>query len=186
MGSKRRPIRLGVRFEIFKRDAFTCQYCGKKPPEALLEVDHIVPVAKGGGNEETNLITSCLECNRGKSARPLGEITPVAVDRAEELKERALQAQAYSEAVALRNSATQAQIDMINEAWCDAFDGYREGGLLKLRRGSFPNERTLRIFLNKIPLDVILDCINITASRKRSWPESYFYAVCWRRIRGEE
>lgn len=65
-----------LRFEIFARDAFTCQYCGKRPPEVVLEVDHIHPVSKGGGDEEINLITSCYDCNRGKSAKVISEVAP--------------------------------------------------------------------------------------------------------------
>lgn len=32
-----------LRFEVFKRDNFTCRYCGQAPPTAILEVDHIIP-----------------------------------------------------------------------------------------------------------------------------------------------
>lgn len=56
-----------TRFEVFKRDGFTCQYCGRKSPEVILEADHIVPASKGGKEEMGNLITSCRDCNRGKS-----------------------------------------------------------------------------------------------------------------------
>lgn len=63
-----------TRFEVFKRDEFTCQYCGRKSPEIVLEVDHIVPVAGGGVDDVINLRTSCWECNRGKSDKPLSEI----------------------------------------------------------------------------------------------------------------
>ena len=59
------------RFQIFERDNFTCQYCGRKPPEVQLEVDHIVPLAKGGTNDERNLITACRDCNRGKGIENL-------------------------------------------------------------------------------------------------------------------
>lgn len=49
-----------LRFEIFKRDGFACQYCGATPPGALLEIDHIHPVSSGGSNESDNLITACF------------------------------------------------------------------------------------------------------------------------------
>lgn len=56
-----------VRFEIFKRDLFTCQYCGRSTPEVELQIDHIIPQAKGGGDDVDNLITSCSECNYAKN-----------------------------------------------------------------------------------------------------------------------
>lgn len=64
------------RFEIFKRDGFTCRYCGQRPPDVTLEVDHIHPSSKGGSDDELNLLTSCFDCNRGKSDKVLGEIGP--------------------------------------------------------------------------------------------------------------
>lgn len=53
------------RFEIFKRDKFTCQYCGQKAPDVILECIH--PQSKQGSDKTLNLITSCFDCNRGKS-----------------------------------------------------------------------------------------------------------------------
>jgi hypothetical protein len=65
----KKSVPLSVRFEVFKRDGFTCQYCGKKPPEAVLEVDHVTPESKGGTNTIENFKTSCFECNRGKGSK---------------------------------------------------------------------------------------------------------------------
>ena len=58
-----------LRFEIFKRDNFTCQYCGRnvKEDKIKLHCDHIIPRKKGGLYVDKNLITSCEECNLGKS-----------------------------------------------------------------------------------------------------------------------
>jgi hypothetical protein len=66
------PISKRIRFEIFARDAFTCQYCGRKPPEIILEIDHIEPRCHGGTNETINLVSACFDCNRGKAGKPLG------------------------------------------------------------------------------------------------------------------
>ena len=67
----RKPLSKRKRFEVFKRDNFQCQYCGRKVPDITLEVDHIIPVSKKGTNEIANLITSCFNCNRGKSNKKL-------------------------------------------------------------------------------------------------------------------
>jgi hypothetical protein len=64
-----------ARFAIFERDLFTCQYCGLRPPDAVLQLDHIHPLSKGGEDTEENLTTSCVDCNAGKSDRVLGAVT---------------------------------------------------------------------------------------------------------------
>ena len=76
--AKRKAIPKSIRFEVLKRDSFTCQYCGKSAPDVQLEVDHIVPVAKGGDNSILNLITSCRDCNRGKGKKELSDETALA------------------------------------------------------------------------------------------------------------
>lgn len=73
MAEKRKNLSKRIRFEVFKRDKFTCQYCGKSAPDVVLEVDHIKPVSKGGTNEMINLVTSCFDCNRGKSDKELSD-----------------------------------------------------------------------------------------------------------------
>jgi HNH endonuclease len=73
----RKAISKRTRFEVFKRDSFTCQYCGESAPKVLLEIDHIEPVSKGGKNSMINLITSCEACNGGKSDKRLSDDTAV-------------------------------------------------------------------------------------------------------------
>lgn len=69
--AKRRPRRMSLsvarRFDVFKRDGYTCRICQKAGGE--LEVDHIVPVSKGGSNAMENLQTLCWTCNSGKAAK---------------------------------------------------------------------------------------------------------------------
>lgn len=70
---KRKGISKKIRFEVFKRDSFTCQYCGRKAPDIILELDHINPVANGGDGDIMNLVTSCEDCNAGKRDRLLSD-----------------------------------------------------------------------------------------------------------------
>lgn len=62
----RQPIPRKLRHEVFKRDGYRCRECGASKDETSLEIDHIVPVAKGGTNDIDNLQTLCRECNRMK------------------------------------------------------------------------------------------------------------------------
>lgn len=65
-----------LRFDVFARDGFTCQYCGRRPPDVVLELDHIHPVSKDGPDDILNLITACFDCNRGKAAKVISDIAP--------------------------------------------------------------------------------------------------------------
>jgi len=56
-----------LRWKILQRDNFTCQYCGQSAPNVKLEVDHKIPIAEGGTDDEDNLVTTCYACNRGKN-----------------------------------------------------------------------------------------------------------------------
>lgn len=79
----RKSIPKRMRFEVLKRDKFTCQYCGRQAPDVVLNIDHIKPVSKGGKNELTNLITSCFDCNSGKSDRELSDDSAVKKQKAQ-------------------------------------------------------------------------------------------------------
>ncbi len=72
--SSRVPIPPDVRRSVFASDHYTCQYCGRgEGPYVQLEIDHIIPVSKGGTNDISNLVTACFECNRAKGAKLLDE-----------------------------------------------------------------------------------------------------------------
>lgn len=55
--------------EIFRRDNYTCQYCGERG--GALTIDHIIPKHLGGGYSWENLVTACAKCNHHKGGRTL-------------------------------------------------------------------------------------------------------------------
>lgn len=59
------------RKNLFKRDKYTCQYCGKQPGPDELTVDHVVPRSKGGISSWTNCVLACVECNKQKADKSL-------------------------------------------------------------------------------------------------------------------
>ena len=63
-----------TRHNIFERDRNTCQYCGKKFDSKDLNIDHIVPRMRGGLTTWTNVVCSCLDCNRRKGSRTPEEV----------------------------------------------------------------------------------------------------------------
>lgn len=119
---KRQPTKKSVRFEVFKRDNFTCQYCGGKAPDVVLHVDHINPVAGGGDNDIMNLVTSCEPCNLGKGARELDDNSVIAKQRAqlEDLNERREQLEMMLQWREGLASIDSDQIDAFNDAFIAA------------------------------------------------------------------
>ena len=88
--AKREHIPARLRHEVFKRDNYRCRECGATNKETTLEIDHIVPVSKGGTNNINNLQTLCKACNRAKHTRTWvgGEVkqNPIVLDTYEEDK----------------------------------------------------------------------------------------------------
>ena len=57
------------RINLMARDNFQCQYCGRRPHRAELNLDHVVPRSLGGRSTWENVVTSCVDCNRRKGGR---------------------------------------------------------------------------------------------------------------------
>lgn len=173
----RKQLSKKQRFDVFKRDLFVCQYCGRKPPAVVLEVDHVVPVAGGGSNDEHNLITSCFDCNRGKSASPL-EAAPIDVEeRRKLLEQRREQVVAYEALLAEQRAEEEGDIDCVIGVYESAFEGWT---LLDRTRPS------IRQFLKLLAFTEVYEAMEIACSRvdkDRAW--RYFCGVCWRKARGE-
>ena len=172
----RTPISKGTRFTIFKRDDFTCQYCGAKPPEVVLEVDHIHPVSKGGGSGENNLITACFDCNRGKGAGTL-DVAPVAIaDAAALAKERAAQMRAMADAFEEEREA----LEML--CW-DVAAVLKRDADLGFSRAQFDS---IRRFMGDLGYSETMDAAMIAAARKHEGTGrfKYFCGICWRKLRG--
>jgi len=55
-----------TRFNVFLRDRFTCQYCGKVFPASALTFEHVLPRSRGGQTTWTNIVTACVPCNTAK------------------------------------------------------------------------------------------------------------------------
>lgn len=69
MAKNRDPLGVQRRWSLLERDNFTCAYCGSRPGNEHLHVDHIIPYSQGGSDHDNNLVTACDRCNQGKAAR---------------------------------------------------------------------------------------------------------------------
>lgn len=57
------------RRNLFARDEYTCQYCGRQPGRALLTMDHVLPRSRGGTLAWENVVAACAPCNQRKGSR---------------------------------------------------------------------------------------------------------------------
>jgi hypothetical protein len=174
---KRKSLSKKLRFEVFKRDSFTCQYCGQMPPTVVLEIDHIVPVVSGGENEIENLITSCFDCNRGKGPRLLSSVPKSISDNLQSIKEKEDQIGEYRKFVKKIKRREKKDIGLIVSIFEESFPGY-------VPTEKFKNVSIGR-FLNKLPLHEVENAMFSAVSRmtNRDRCLKYFCGICWAKIR---
>lgn len=173
---KRKALSKRTRFEVFKRDNFTCKYCGKGITQnAILQVDHIIPVSKGGDDSLLNLITSCIDCNLGKSNKDLNNITVMTDikninDQFKQYKEQVKQ---YFEYINEKNDTNEKLIDLIHEKI-----SYRDR-----------DKHSINYFIKKLPYDEILDATDIALSKFGNTYKSerfkYFCGICHSKIKNK-
>lgn len=178
---KRESVSTGKRFNLFKRDGFTCQYCGNKPPAVVLEIDHILPVSKGGRSVDHNLITSCFTCNRGKSDSLLDDVPQPIAEQLQEQVERQQQLEAYNAFLMKARKAKQKNAKDLRKYWNESF------GVELCDNKGFQGVKlqTMQTFVDKMPVAKIMDAIDIARSKVNyeSRAFKYFCGVCWSMIK---
>jgi hypothetical protein len=175
MATQRKPLSTRTRFDVFKRDAFTCQYCGATPPAVVLHIDHVHPVALGGTNDKDNLITACAGCNGGKAAIPLTTVPRrPALDPAE-VKEREAQLRAYKKLIAERALRIEDDVDEVDAA----YQVYKPGYCLTER-----SRVSVRKFLETMPVHEVVGAMHTAMAKpgiQGRW--EYFCGICWSTIK---
>ena len=175
MAEERKPLSRKMRFDVFKRASFTCQYCGSNPPAVVLEIDHILPVSKGG-NLVDNLITACFDCNRGKAAGLLTSIPQSISDKAEIIAEKMAQMKAFEKMVRAKRKGEESSIDEVEGVFKSHFDGYHFNPRFR---------ESVRIFLQHMNVFDLMGAMNRACSKigRRDDSIKYFCGICWKTIK---
>jgi hypothetical protein len=170
-----KPIPRRLRFEILRRDNYTCRYCGASAPDVELTVDHVIPRVLGGPTEPSNLVTACAGCNAGKAS------TSPDTNVVEDVAADALRwAGAAERAAAIRRAELRdedAADNQFLDAWCKIF---ADSGYLPLGW-----DRTIRTFRNRgLDLNDFQRFIYATGSGPATLRQCfrYFCGCCWREI----
>lgn len=154
-----------TRFEVLKRDNYTCRYC--RSADGELTIDHVVPVALGGTDRPDNLVAACKDCNAGKSSSaPDAEL----VDDVKHDAERWTSAlkSAGQEMLNERPGSALSRNRWFLEAWHEWDADYTE-----LPDGW--SESVDKWIDSGLPAEVLLDCLNI-ALAKRQVPHASVFA----------
>jgi hypothetical protein len=177
----RKSISKKLRFEVFKRDGFRCQYCGRAAPDIVLEIDHIKPVADGGENDILNLITSCKDCNSGKGDRSLTENTTLAKqrDQLEELNERREQLEMMIQWKEELSKLKDDVVDRLSQHWSKLVPGYslNENGLQAFKK------LTKQFDLHEI-LDAMQTAVDQYVTFHQGKPDQESVELSWKKVPG--
>jgi hypothetical protein len=178
MSELRKPTSKRMRFEVFKRDNFECQYCGAKPPKVPLEIDHIVPVSKNGKTTKDNLITACFDCNRGKSNIKLTSIPTPLIETIERKKIAQEQYLQYKKILLKEQRIIEKDIDEVEEVY-SSFFGYLFIKSFRL---------TVKKFIKELGVNEVVEAMEKSCSKishSKEYCKKYFCGICWNKIKGE-
>lgn len=182
-GETRRPISKRLRYEILRRDDFTCRYCGAKAPDVSLTIDHVLPVALGGNDEPANLVTACSECNAGKSSStPDASIVENVADDAIRWSKAMIQA-AESEQAAARK--LQPIIRAVDKKW----SGWTTSGDEPLPRPADWKTNIKTFASSGLTKADLVEAVEITMGAKGVYNQNlwrYFCGVCWNKLRARQ
>jgi hypothetical protein len=177
--SPRRAIPQRVRFEVLRRDNYTCRYC--RSTENELTIDHLKPAVLGGTNDPSNLVACCKDCNSGKSS-----ISP----------DSPLVQQASEDAVrwsAAMQVAAGLMADQLRDEWdyAEAFDAEWSGWTHGYRKDPIPRPQDWRRSVNSwriagLPIELLIDAARRALETDKVPPHGtwkYFCGIAWSRVR---
>ena len=171
-----RSISVKKRFEVFKRDNFTCQYCSAKPPTTPLEVDHIVPVCKGGVNDIENLITACFDCNRGKGGMELNNIPDTLVVKMDRMLLAKKQYKQYQNLLKKQKQIIDLEINQVVAVYELFFEEYTLTEKFKI---------SVKNFIKKLNVYEVVDAMEKACAKVNHSNHAikYFCGICWNKIK---
>ena len=170
-----------LRYEVFRRDNFTCRYCGASAPDAKLTIDAVTPEALGGSHKDpANLVTACDNCNGGKtsSSPDASLVADVAQDALR--WSRAMQA-AAGEMLARASEDLDA-----HECFAKTWARYGSGP----DRQPLPKDLGWRQTVDSLlaaglPMTMLEECIEIAMGQRKVAAENVFRYMCgvaWRKV----
>jgi hypothetical protein len=171
-----------TRFEVLKRDNHTCRYCGGTAPDVKLTVDHVTPVALGGGDEPSNLVAACRDCNAGKSS------TPPDAGLVEDVKQADIRWAAAIKRVAAKRARQQKKVDRYTVEFRNAWESWKFGRYQDETADLPANwENSIaRFYELGVPIEEITRFVNVACGNPKigRWDAFRYFAGCvWRTVK---
>ncbi len=167
-----------TRYEVLRRDAYTCRYC--RSVDNPITVDHVVPVALGGSDDPSNLVAACRDCNAGKSSSTPDETTVADVSD-DAVRWAAAMRQAARERAKARRPAL-AYVEKFDAAWVKWTWG-RDSH--ELPRPADWRQSVEAFHTAGLPVDELLEAITIATSNQRVATDAcwrYMCGVAWKKL----
>jgi hypothetical protein len=160
-----------TRYEVLKRDNHTCRYCGASAPDAKLTVDHVVPVALGGSDDPSNLVTACVDCNAGKASTAPDAVT---IEDVKQLDLRWASAiERAAEVMAVQREKREDYVMTFLTKW------ERYG-----RTPAYDLDSVARLYEAGLPLDEMIDAADSAIFARGIFDRfAYFMGIGWRKVR---
>lgn len=172
-----------LRYQVLRRDNFTCRYCGGVAPNVVLTVDHVLAVTLGGSDDSSNLVASCRDCNAGKAASTVDQplIDQVSADAV-----RWAKAVEFASAQALdRHREDLTERDMFDSTW-RTFSYRDRTGVHEVPRPLGWEDSVDHMRARGLPTEILQECVRIAMERPHIKLEgrfNYFCGIAWKKIR---
>ncbi len=166
-----------LRYEILRRDNFTCQYCGAKAPDVNLVVDHVAPKALVKDDSASNLVAACPDCNKGKTS--MAPDAPLVAAVNEKAAQYAVALNRVIEQRQAKQTDDTQLVRWFDKMWCGWTstpmdrDGNWESSVLRFRAIGLTPEFIERAVNSAMG--------NRRISGRNVW--SYFCGICWNEVK---
>lgn len=168
-----------VRYEVFRRDNNRCRYCGATAPDTPMTIDHVIPVALGGSDDPSNLVTACRDCNAGKTSS--SPDAPLVADVAADAIRWGKAMQQAAAEFAQDRDARMLDRDEFQGKW----ETWRYKSSGKYRTYPLPGgwgESIDQFLAAGLTMADLHDLVDVAMGANSIDPWKYFCGCCWRRV----
>jgi hypothetical protein len=169
---RRKPIPKRVRFEVLRRDNYTCRYC--RSTENELTIDHVVPTVLGGSDDPANLVAACKDCNAGKASS--SPDAPLVAQVSDDAVRWAAAMKLAAERRGVSDEALLSRLSGIRDYWYEVIPGYRHQQP-KWRLPTDWNQHVAQLLTAGMPDAMVMDSIDVASTARGNIDNAFRYML---------